>query len=190
MAAINYVDESYFNAYITDILTELKAWIDTGGNIAIKKVLLSNNSLLFYKNPESAATDEPQYKIDLPVERFLDQAKSTLVPQFAWSEELYPGSANPGLDGKPVFVLAVKGISNTDGGTDTAAYSFLNMASIITLSTDADNSLSVGSDGGLYSPAVDISNLRAQVEGLTAQVKELSTLCQQLSDRVVALENQ
>lgn len=46
------VDESYFNAYITEILTELKAWIDTGGNIAIKKVLFSNNSLLFYKNPE------------------------------------------------------------------------------------------------------------------------------------------
>ena len=142
------------------VLTELKAWIDTGGNIAIKKVLFSNNSLLFYKNPESVETDEPQYKIDLPVERFLDQAKTTLVPQFAWSEELYPGSVNPGLEGKPVFVLAVRGISNADGGTDTATYSFLNMASIITLSTDADNSLSVGSDGGLYSPAVDTSNLR------------------------------
>lgn len=190
MATINYVDESHFNAYIAEILTELKAWIDTGGNIAIKKVLFSNNSLLFYKNPESAETDEPQYKIDLPIERFLDQAKTTLVPRFAWSEELYPGSVNPGLEGKPVFVLAVRGISNADGGTGTVTYSFLNMASIITLSTDADNSLSVGSDGGLYSPTVDTSNLRAQVEDLTAQVKELSALCQQLSDRVAALENQ
>ena len=30
MATINYVDDAYFNAYITEILTELKTWIDTG----------------------------------------------------------------------------------------------------------------------------------------------------------------
>ena len=122
MATINYVDEVYFNAYITEILTELKAWIDTDKNIAIKKVLFNNNALSFYKNPNAVDTDEPQYKIDLPVERFLDQTQTILIPKFAWSEELYPNSINPNLEEKPVFVLAVKGIANADNGTDTITY--------------------------------------------------------------------
>ncbi len=216
MATINYVDEAYFNAYITEILTELKTWIDTDKNIAIKKVLFNNNALSFYKNPNAVNTDEPQYKIDLPVERFLDQTQTTLMPKFVWSEELYPNSANPNLEGKPVFVLAVKGIANADNGTDTTTYSFLNMETIIkqyqvssdtstinlvldedtntlsgsvNISGDTNNSLSVGTDGGLYSPVVDISALTTQIENLSARVNELSTLCQQLSDRITALEN-
>lgn len=216
MATINYVDDAYFNAYITEILTELKTWIDTGKNIAIKKVLFKNNALLFFKNPEAIDTDEPQYKIDLPIEKFLDQTQTTLVPKFVWSEETYPNSANPNLEGKPVFVLAVKGIANADNGTDTITYSFLNMETIIkqyqvssdtstinlvldedtntlsgsvNVSGDANNSLSVGTDGGLYSPIVNISALTTQIENLTTQVNELSTLCQQLSDRITALEN-
>ncbi len=216
MATINYVDEAYFNAYITEILTELKAWIDTDKNIAIKKVLFNNNSLSFYKNPNAVDTDEPQYKIDLPVERFLDQTQTILIPKFTWSEELYPNSINPNLEEKPVFVLAVKGIASADNGTDTITYSFLNMETIIkqyqvssdtstinlvldedtstlsgsvNISGDTNNSLSVGTDGGLYSPVVDISGLTTQIENLTTQVNELSTLCQQLSDRITVLEN-
>lgn len=216
MAAINYVDEVYFNAYITEILTELKAWIDTDKNIAIKKVLFNNNSLSFYKNPNAVDTDEPQYKIDLPVERFLDQTQTILIPKFTWSEELYPGSTNPNLEEKPVFVLAIKGIANSDNGEDTIAYSFLNMETIIkqyqvseesstvrlelnedtntfsgsvNISSDTNNSLSVGTDNGLYSPIVDTNALTAQIENLTTQVNELSTLCQQLSDRIAVLEN-
>lgn len=104
MATINYVDEAYFNAYIIKILTELKAWIDTDKNIAIKKVLFNNNSLLFYKNPHAVNADEPEYKIDLPVERFLDQTKTALIPRFTWSEELYPGSVNPNLEGNSKMI--------------------------------------------------------------------------------------
>ena len=44
-----YVDEDY----ISEILILLKAWIDTDKNIAIKKVLYKNNSLLFFKNPNA-----------------------------------------------------------------------------------------------------------------------------------------
>lgn len=216
MATINYVDDAYFNAYITEILTELKTWIDTGKNIAIKKVLFKNNALLFFKNPEAIDTDEPQYKIDLPIERFLDQTQTVLVPKFAWTEALYPNSTNPNLEDKPVFVLAVKGVANADDGADTITYSFLNMETIIkqyqvssdtstinlvldedtntlsgsvNVSGDANNSLSVGTDGGLYSPVIDISALTTQIENLTARVNELSTLCQQLSDRITVLEN-
>lgn len=216
MATINYVDEAYFNAYIIEILTELKTWIDTDKNIAIKKVLFSNNTILFYKNPNAIGTDEPEYKIDLPTERFLDQTKTTLVPKFVWTEEFYPGSINPNLEGKPVFVLAVKGISNTSDMAETTSYSFLNMETIIkqyrvseesstvrlelnentntfsgsvNISSDSNNSLSVGTDNGLYSPVVDTSVLTTQIGNLTAQVNELSALCQQLSDRITILEN-
>ena len=113
------------------------------------------------------------------------------------------------MEEKPVFVLAVKGIANADNGTDTITYSFLNMETIIkqyqvssdtstinlvldedtntlsgsvNISGDTNNSLSVGTDGGLYSPVVDIS-------ALAAQISELSALCQQLSDRITVLEN-
>lgn len=208
MAIINYVDEAYFNAYITEILTELKTWIDTGKNIAIKKVLFKNNALLFFKNPEAVDTDEPQYKIDLPVERFLDQTQTVLVPKFVWTEELYPNSINPNLEDKPVFVLAVKGVANADDGTDTVTYSFLNMETIIkqyqtseetstvnllidnetnvisgavNISADGSNSLSIGSDGGLYSSPTDLSEI-------TSQMQELRALYDSLNDRIAVIE--
>ena len=201
-----YVDEDY----ISEILILLKAWIDTDKNIAIKKVLYKNNSLLFFKNPNATGEDTPEYKIDMPVEKFLDQTKTTLVQDFAWNETDYPDTENPNLDGNPVLILAVK------GNDDSISYSFLNMKYLLNLyqaseeistvaiaidvdsntisgsvniSSDSNNNLSVGSDGGLYSPIVNISALTTQIENLTTQVNELSTLCQQLSDRITALEN-
>ena len=201
-----YVDEDY----ISEILILLKAWIDTDKNIAIKKVLYKNNSLLFFKNPNAIDEDTPEYKIDMPVEKFLDQTKTTLVQDFAWNETDYPDTENPNLDGNPVLILAVK------GNDDSISYSFLNMKYLLNLyqaseetstvtitidvnsntisgsvniSSDSNNNLSVGSDGGLYSPIVNISALTTQIENLTTQVNELSTLCQQLSDRITALEN-
>ena len=210
MATINYVDETYMNAYIGEILSNLKTWIDTDKNIALKKVLYKDNSLLFFKNPNAVDNDTPEYKIDLPIEKFLDQTKTTLVQDFAWNETDYPNTENPNLDGNPVLILAVK------GNDDSISYSFLNMKYLLNLyqaseetstvtitidvnsntisgsvniSSDSNNNLSVGSDGGLYSPIVNISALTTQIENLTTQVNELSTLCQQLSDRITALEN-
>lgn len=92
---------------------------------------------------------------DLPVEMFLDQAKTTFVPSFTWSNALYPGSTNPNkaaveadpeadppvvaqpavvFDGKPVLVLAVKGVDNadpTDTSKQTTTYSFLDMQTLV-----------------------------------------------------------
>ena len=210
MATINYVDETYMNAYIGEILSNLKTWIDTDKNISLKKVLYKDNSLLFFKNPNAVDSDTPEYKIDLPIEKFLDQTKTKLIQEFMWNETDYPETENPNIDGNPVLVLAVK------GGDDSVSYSFLNMKYLLNLyqaseeistvtiaidvdsntisgsvniSSDSNNNLSVGSDGGLYSPIVNISALTTQIENLTTQVNELSTLCQQLSDRITALEN-
>ena len=106
MATINYVDETYMNAYIGEILSNLKTWIDTDKNIALKKVLYKDNSLLFFKNPNAVDSDIPEYKIDLPIEKFLDQTKTKLIQEFMWSETGYPETENPNIDGNPVLVLA------------------------------------------------------------------------------------
>mgnify|MGYP006916046794 CR=1 FL=1 len=92
---------------------------------------------------------------DLPVEMFLDQANTKFVPSFTWSNELYPGSTNPNkaaveadpeadppvaaqpavvFNGKPVLVLAVKGVDNsdpTDTTKQTISYSFLDVSTLV-----------------------------------------------------------
>ena len=195
----NYVDEEY----IKEILRKLKIWIDTDKNIALKKVLYKDNSLLFFKNPNAVDSDTPEYKIDLPIEKFLDQTKTKLIQEFMWNETDYPETENPNIDGNPVLVLAVK------CGDDSVSYSFLNMKYLLNLyqaseeistvtiaidvdsntisgsvniSSDSNNNLSVGSDGGLYSPSTDLSEI-------TSQIQELRTLYNSLNDRIKAIED-
>ena len=202
MATINYVDETYMNAYIGEILSNLKTWIDTDKNIALKKVLYKDNSLLFFKNPNAVDSDTPEYKIDLLIEKFLDQTKTKLIQEFMWNETDYPETENPNIDGNPVLVLAVK------GSDDSVSYSFLNMKYLLNLyqaseeistvtiaidvdsntisgsvniSSDSNNNLSVGSDGGLYSPSTDLSEI-------TSQIQELRTLYEELSNKITAIE--
>lgn len=73
---------------------------------------------------------EAAFSFDFPTEYFLDQAQSKFVQNFAWSEETYPGSANPGLDGKPVMVLAIKG-DNEGDENDTLNYSFVDLTYLL-----------------------------------------------------------
>ena len=189
----NYVDEEY----IKEILRKFKVWIDTDKNIALKKVLNKDNSLMFYKNPNAVETDTPEFKIDLPVEYFLDQTQTSFISEFIWSDTVYPESVNPNLDGFPVFVLAVKG---ADG---TVSYSFINMKSLMNvyqastntstvtisiddntntisaianLSGDNGNILTVGTDGGLYVPETDLTALQTQIQLLSDRVKTLENL--------------
>lgn len=202
MAIVNYVDEVYINAYIGEILSNLKTWIDTDKNISLKKVLYKDNSLLFFKNPNAVDSDTPEYKIDLPIEKFLDQTKTKLIQEFMWNETDYPETENPNIDGNPVLVLAVK------GGDDSVSYSFLNMkyllnlyqaseeistvtitidvdsnmiSGVVNISSDSNNNLSVGSDGGLYSPSTDLSEI-------TLQIQELRTLYEELSNKITVIE--
>ena len=189
----NYVDEEY----IKEILRKLKIWIDTDKNIALKKVLYKDNSLMFYKNPNAVETDTPEFKIDLPVEYFLDQTQTSFISEFIWSDTVYPESVNPNLDGFPVFVLAVKG---ADG---TVSYSFINMKSLMNvyqastntstvtisiddntntisaianLSGDNGNALTVGTDGGLYVSETDLTALQTQIQLLREKVEHLENL--------------
>ena len=67
----------------------------------------------------------------LPVEMFLDQAKTRFVQSFAFTQEMYPGGTDPNLNGKPVLVLALKGIDHNNNDAETTTYSFLNMETLV-----------------------------------------------------------
>lgn len=177
--------ETYSNTEVDDKFTDfettltnaIKTWADSEESLALKTTLYNNNTLTFYKKPNATVDDTADFTINLPEEQFLDQTKTTFVNEFVWSEKLYPNSTNPNLDTEPVLVLAVKG--DTD-----VAYSFVSMnelvkiykastvASTVTLaiddttntisgevniSADEGNLLEVGTDGGLYAKATDIT---------------------------------
>lgn len=166
-----------FTDFETTLTSDIKAWVNGEESLGIKTALYNNNTLTFYKKPNATVDDTADFSINLPEEQFLDQTKTTFVNNFAWSEELYPNSTNPNLDNQLVLVLAVKG--DTD-----VAYSFVSMnelvkiykastiASTVTLtiddatntisaevniSADEGNLLEVGTDGGLYAKATDIT---------------------------------
>ena len=177
--------ETYSNVEVNDKFTDfettltnaINTWVDSEKSLALKTTLFKNNTLTFYKKPNATVDDTADFSINLPEEQFLDQTKTTFVNEFVWSEELYPNSTNPNLDTEPVLVLAVKG--DTD-----VIYSFISMnklvkiykastvASTVTLaiddatntisgevniSADEGNLLEVGTDGGLYAKATDIT---------------------------------
>ena len=65
----------------------------------------------------------------LPTEMFLDQAHTAFVPNFTFAQATYTGATDPNLNGKPVLVLAVKGIEND--GTESITYSFLDVSTLV-----------------------------------------------------------
>lgn len=179
-----------FTDFETTLTNDIKTWVDSEESLALKTTLYNNNTLTFYKKPNATVDDTADFTINLPEEQFLDQTKTTFVNEFVWSEELYPNSTNPNLDTEPVLVLAVKG--DTD-----VVYSFISMnklvkiykastvASTVTLtiddatntisgevniSADEGNLLEVGTDGGLYVKATDITGKTDKVA--EADIKE------------------
>ncbi|MBQ3447530.1 MAG: hypothetical protein IJG37_07800 [Synergistaceae bacterium] len=123
----------------------------------------------------------------LPIEMYLDNANTTFVASFAFNTTTYPGATNPNLEGKPVLVLAVKGVDHTNNNAETTTYSFLDMATLVdtyttaagdsskvltingytvtfNLSANANNALTVANDG-LF---VDITGKADKVSNATA----------------------
>ena len=154
---------------------------------AIKYAAVSGNTISLYTTEDGTGT--AAYTIDFPTEFFLDQTRTTLVSDFAFTASSYPGAVNPSLDGKPVLVLAVKGTTDPLSGTasDTVSYSFLDVYTVksgdsskiltiadneieVHISSAANNAITVQNDG-LH---VDISGKTDKVAGATAD--DLATL--------------
>ena len=107
-------------------LASLKALaerVNTELSTVFKSGKVEGNKVKLFTSTDKTGT--AAFEFDFPVEMVLDQAKTAFVPKFTWSLETYPGSEDPGLNGKPVMVLAVKG---SDG---SVTYSFMGMASLV-----------------------------------------------------------
>ena len=126
----------------------------------------------------------------LPKEMFLDQSQTNFVQSFTFEQTTYPGATDPSLNGKPVMVLAVKGVDNSspsDTSKQTISYSFLDMSTLVDTYTtkagitsqafsiagyefevhidpSADNHLSVTTNGLM----VDVSDKADKVTGAVA----------------------
>ncbi len=134
--------------YFKERMDEL---IEAGDAPAIKAIEPDGNTLKIYKTADKSG--DP-ITIDLPEEFFLDQTETALADPFAWSDETYPGSTDPNLEGKPVMVFAVK-------GDDSVTYSFISLEKIasgaVNISAEAGNVLEKKNDG-LY--VGDLSNAK------------------------------
>ncbi len=115
--------------------------LENGGN-SIKDVKLEGNKLKFYNATTDTATATVVREIDIPAEMFLDPVHTTIVPNFTFSTSTYPNATNPNLNGKTVFVLAVKTVSN-DGLTTTTDYSFVDAAALVDTYTASDTTITV-----------------------------------------------
>lgn len=181
-------------------LTQLgivKGYIDAKDEKAIKSAKYEGNVISLYTTEDKSGS--PAVTLNLPEEMYLDQTKTTVVDNFAWSDTLYPGSTNPNLDGKSVLVLAVKGDSST-------TYSFASLGDIVTaitgeatstttttvsdgkakvdvkISSEADNALETKADG-LYVnvPSAEVSissesgnSIVKKADGLYVSVPEIT----------------
>ena len=166
-------------------LASLKALaerVNTELSTVFKSGKVEGNKVKLFTSTDKTGT--AAFEFDFPVEMVLDQAKTAFVPQFTWSLETYPGSEDPGLNGKPVMVLAVKG---SDGSVN---YSFMGMAALVdtykakvegkdasttvtiagyevdvkvNVSKEPNNVLEARADG-LYVPKTDISGKADKVQ--------------------------
>lgn len=168
---------------IQTMAQRIKARLDAleNGGTAIKDAKLEGNVLKFY-NTTDTATATPVRTIDIPAEMFIDPVHTTIVPNFTFSTSTYPNATNPNLNGKTVFVLAVKTVSN-DGLTTTTDYSFVDASALVDVYTASDTTITVSGykfkvnvsaaannaitlkNDGLH---VDISGKISKVSGATA----------------------
>ncbi|MBD5080360.1 MAG: hypothetical protein HDT44_01190 [Ruminococcaceae bacterium] len=109
-------------AVLLEQIKTVKDYIDKKDANNIKSVEFALNTLNFYTSEDKSG--EPIAQLALPEEKFLDVTKTELVEDFLWSNEKYPGSENPDLDGKAVLVLAVN--MGSEG-----SFSFISLDSVI-----------------------------------------------------------
>ena len=96
---------------------------------AFKSGQVEGNTVKFYTDKTPAVDAIPAFSVDFPSEMVLDSAKTTFVDNFNFASGNYTGATDPGLNGKPVLVLAVK---TTDAqNNETINYSFLNMYKLV-----------------------------------------------------------
>ena len=112
-------------------------------------------------------------------DKYLDQTKTTLVENFAFASGGYTGATDPGLDGKPVMVLAVR-----DSGGTNVTYSFVDMTKLLDTYTAADASMNVSGRTLAANISPDTDNALSLAEnGLKvtmASTTEVKAMCDEV----------
>lgn len=163
------------------VVDELKDYVGE----PLRSLSVEDKTIKFYSTANPTEETVADFTVNIPVEYFVDQTKTVLVANFTWSEELYPGSTDPQLEGKPVLVLAIK------GDDATVSYSFLNMITLIDVYTGGetktikvnvkpDNSIEaeakisaeegnalVAKEDGLYVPTPEAMDISGKADKLT-----------------------
>ena len=126
-----------------------KNYIDAKDAASIKAAEYEDNTIKLYTTADK--NGDPAVELNLPEEIFLDQAKTTFVAEFAWSDAAYPDSTDPELEGKPVLVLAVKGDKMVN-------YSFVSIEELVkTYTGDETDTAAVDVSDGVITADVKIS---------------------------------
>lgn len=132
---------------------------------AFKAVSFVDNTLKFFTSTDTD-TAQAAVSIDIPAEQFLDAASTSFVPNFIFSAILYEGATNPNLDGKPVFVLALK-TKNNDGILFDVSYKFLDLSSLLDSYISSDTSVVISDYKIKVNVSSDTGNfLRLKSNGL------------------------
>lgn len=150
-------------------LTRVKTVIDEldGRKFQNVTVNAAGTALQFWTTNDTTGT--PAATVDFPEEIFLDQLQTKFVQNFAFSTATYPGATNPNLDGKPVFVLAVKGDKETN---PTLAFSFVNLEGLIKTYEPANPAISIaGTSIGVSLSANTGNILSIANDGLLGEMK-------------------
>lgn len=117
---------------------------------AIRSGKADGNTISFYTSTDK--TGEAIFSFDFPSELVLDQLQTKFIPDFEFAKGSYSGAENPGLEHKPVLVIAIK--DTNAKGQATTTYSFLNMETLVDIYTAKDTSINI--DG--YNINVKISS--------------------------------
>ena len=131
--------------------------VDTKYTGSFRSLYVNGNTVNFYTSNDHSGTAVATF--DFPAEYFLQQTGTDIVDDFAWSAATYPNSTNPNLDGKTVFVMAVKNSTNSND----VKYSFVDMGKVITAINNGDTSITVN--------GLDISVKRSATAGNLIELK-------------------
>ena len=115
---------------------------------AFKAAKTEGNTVSFFTDTDTTGT--AAFSFNFPEEIFLNQLGTEIVENFSWSALAYPNSTNPNLNGRTVFVLAVKGDKTTN---PTIKYSFVSMEKLVDIYTASDTSITING----YKVSVQVS---------------------------------
>ena len=102
---------------------------------AFKAAKTENGTVSFFTDSDTTGT--AAFAFNFPEEIYLRQLGTQIVRNFTFDSATYKGAANPQLNGKTVFTLAVRGDS------DTVTYSFVDMSELVDVYTNSDTSVTV-----------------------------------------------